>query len=85
MAAARRKKADGNVMWIVITMALLLLFLFVYFGVWKNLFGKGADEFSNQMDSAKDSDNDKVINLQDKCQNTPSGVPVDEKGCPYQS
>ena len=31
----------------------------------------------------KDSDNDGVFNSKDKCPNTPSGVSVDEKGCPH--
>lgn len=32
---------------------------------------------------ADDSDHDGVIDLEDSCQATPEGVPVDKKGCPF--
>ena len=31
----------------------------------------------------RDCDNDGVVNRKDKCPNTPAGVAVDEKGCPF--
>ena len=74
-----KKGAEGTI-WIVMVIALLLLFLFVYFGVWAKLFGKSASGIDNQISSAGDFDNDGVINIVDKCPCVPGGQ--ENNGCP---
>lgn len=79
----KNKKSAENVIWTVVVIALLLLFLLIYTGVWKNLFGKGISGINEQFDSAGDADNDGVINIADKCPCPPKGVgSIENNGCP---
>jgi hypothetical protein len=75
----KSKKADGNMFWIVATAALVLLFVFVYFSVWKGLFGKGTGNIDNTIDNI-DTDDDGVLNAKDKCPDK-KGTMFNE-GCP---
>src|SRR3989344_9651885 len=63
----KNKKADGNMVWLIVVAALLLLFAIVYMVGWKNLFGKGTSVFNDQITASGDFDNDMIINFKDKC------------------
>lgn len=77
----KSKKAAEGIMWTVVVIALLLLFLLIYSGVWSKLFGKSASSLSEQIGSADDYDKDGVINIVDKCP-CQAGDPNND-GCPY--
>ncbi len=66
----KSKKAAEGIMWMIITIVLLLIFLFVYSGAWTKLFGAGISEIKGQTSEygpGGDYDGDGVINLADKC------------------
>lgn len=65
----------------VAIIALLLLFLGIYSGVWSKLFGKSASGIKEKLDSAGDYDKDNVINAVDKCPCFAGAV--ENEGCPY--
>ena len=62
--------------WILIVVALLLIFLFVYGGLWTKMFGKSASRLDNVIGStSNDYDKDGVADFADKCPcaRSPSG------------
>lgn len=77
------KKSAGPAVWLVGSIVLILLFLYLYSNVWVRLFGKETSSLKEQLGSAGDSDNDGVINIADKCPCPPDGRGVQEnEGCP---
>ena len=69
----KSKKGTEGLMWMIVMAALLLAFLFIYSGVWKNLFSKSAS-------GLQDSDTDSVPNIRDNCP-CRKGV-IENNGCP---
>ena len=77
----KNKKASESTIWLVVVIALLLLFFLIYSGVLGKLFNKVFTGTNQQIDSTKDDDNDGVANFMDKCPRTPPGAVVDQSGC----
>ena len=69
----KSKKAAEGVVWMIVIGALLLIFLFIYSGVWKTLF-------SRSVSGIQDSDGDSVPNIKDSCP-CRKGV-IENNGCP---
>ena len=76
----KSKKAAGPVIWIVMTMALLLIFFFVYSGTVFKLYNKLFSGTDEQIESARDADKDNVANFADKCPCQPGDI--GNNGCP---
>ncbi|MEK6892279.1 MAG: hypothetical protein AABX25_03780 [Nanoarchaeota archaeon] len=77
----KNKNASESTIWLVVVIALLLLFFLIYSGVLGKLYNKVFSGTSNQIDSTNDDDNDGVANFMDKCPGTGAGEPVDQFGC----
>ena len=73
------KKAEGKLIWIIVAIAIGLIYLAIYTGVWKNLFGKSVAGINENLASAGDKDNDGIINIEDKCPCV-SGT-IENQGC----
>ena len=69
----KSKKGAEGVVWIIVIAALLLIFLLIYSGIWKNLFGRSVS-------GIQDSDSDSVPNIKDSC--PCRGGTVENNGCP---
>ena len=54
-------------LWLVGSMVLILIFVFVYSTAWSAMFRKGAGEVGETIGSTEDKDSDGIINLEDKC------------------
>src|SRR3989338_3331452 len=76
----KNKRASESTIWLVVVIALLLLFFLIYSGVLGKLYNKAFSGTSKQIDSTNDDDNDGVANFVDKCPTIPGDVPND--GCP---
>ena len=77
----KAKKADGNMVWVMVAIALALIFLLVYGVFISKGFGKGFLGIGNEIDDASDKDGDGVMAKFDDCEGTPSGEKVDLRGC----
>ena len=79
----KHKKSAGPAVWLISSIVLILLFLYLYSNVWVKLFGKETSSLKEQLGSAGDADSDGVINIADKCPCPPDGKGVQEnEGCP---
>ncbi len=76
----KSRKSAAGMMWLIITIVLLLIFLFVYSGLWTKLFGRGISDIQTKLDSAKDSDKDGVPDVYDKCIDSDQGKDYSIKG-----
>ncbi len=76
----KTKKGASELVWIVAIIALVLLFLLIYTGIWTKLFGKSVTIVNNNINLGDDNDNDNIINLNDKCP-CASGI-SENQGCP---
>ncbi|HLC50418.1 MAG TPA: hypothetical protein VJI97_03235 [Candidatus Nanoarchaeia archaeon] len=64
----KSKKGAEGIIWIVIVFVLLLLFMFIYTGLWTKLFGKGTKGIGDQIDAtSNDHDSDGVADFADRC------------------
>ena len=64
----KQKKAMEGITWTLIVFVLLLLFLFIYSGMWTKLFGKGVKSIDNSIGATtSDHDNDGIADFADKC------------------
>lgn len=77
----KNKKASESTIWLVVVIALLLLFFLIYSGVLGKLYNKVFSGTSKQIDSTNDDDNDGVANFVDKCPTIPGEVT--NNGCPF--
>lgn len=77
----KNKKGAEPIIWLVVVIALLLLFFLIYSGVLGKLYNKAFTGTSKQIDGTNDDDNDGIANFMDKCPGT-SGKDVDSSGCP---
>ncbi|HLC60954.1 MAG TPA: hypothetical protein VJJ52_06010 [Candidatus Nanoarchaeia archaeon] len=77
----KNKRASESTIWLVVVIALLLLFFLIYSGVLGKLYNKIFSGTSKQIDSTNDDDNDGVANFMDKCPGTDTGEPADQSGC----
>jgi len=75
----KNKNASESTIWLVVVIALLLLFFLIYSGVLGKLYNKVFSGASKQIDSTNDDDNDGVANFVDKCPTTPGDV--SNNGC----
>ncbi len=83
MKPNKSKKSAGDMMWIVVMLALSLLFLAIYTGAFNKLFGRETSSIKEQFNAAGDEDNDGVINIADKCPCPAKGFGIIENdGCP---
>jgi hypothetical protein len=76
------KKAVEMSIAVIITIALLLIFLVIYGVFWKGAFGKTSGSLDNQIALTGDKDEDGVINLEDICPCVFGSITAKEKGCP---
>lgn len=83
MKIEKSKKSATEIIMMVALLALSLLFLLVYSGVFTKLFGKGTSDLREQFSAAGDADNDGVINVADNCPCPGQGFGIIENdGCP---
>lgn len=74
------RKGDGQVLWIVVIAAFLLLFFLIYSGALGKLYGKLFSGANEQINSTDDYDKDNVANFADKC--PCSSGDIENDGCP---
>jgi hypothetical protein len=78
----KSKKGAEGIIWIVIVFVLLLLFMFIYTGIWTKLFGKGTKGIGDQIDAtSNDYDNDGIADFADRCPCGGSDGQPEYNGC----
>jgi hypothetical protein len=75
----KNKKSAGQVIWLVVIMAFLLIFLLVYSGALGKLFGNLFTGANQQAEGVDDKDGDGIANFIDKC--PCNSGDIDNNGC----
>lgn len=77
-----KKKGASELWWLIgvaaVTLVVIILILFWFKGSGEGIF----KSINNKIDQLKDSDNDGVADMFDKCSGTMPPISVDTSGCP---